>query len=154
MPGRLFDATLKFFHSPLLLYPLSTLWYGFVVFRFGTSGLLFAGVPFSLFFGFIAAVFCFQGEHGGWNQSAGVLELLLVLVIAGLGIVPGVNLIPAWLVSTRRKRRRLKRLAAKRHAELKGSLRLRGSRVGNSVMPPLGDVGVNDVKVNRRRARK
>jgi hypothetical protein len=150
MPGRLFDATLKFFHSPLLLYPLSTLWYGFVVFRFGASGLLFAGVPFSLFFGFLAAVFCFQGEQGGWNQSAGILDLLLVLVIAGLGIVPGVNLIPAWLVSTRRKRRRLKRLAAGRHAELKGSLRM-GS---NGVVPPLGDVSVNDVKVNRRRARK
>jgi hypothetical protein len=121
MRGRLFDATLTFFHSPLLLYPLSSLWYAAAVFRFGVSGLIFAGVPFSLFFGFLACVFCFQNEQGSWNTSAGILDMLLILLALGLGMIPGLNLAPAWLVAGRRKRIRLKRMAAKRRAARRAS---------------------------------
>ena len=155
MRGRLFDATLTFFHSPLLLYPFSTLWYGLALFRFGTMGLVFAGVPFAVFFGFIACVFCFQSEHGDWNGQIGFLELVFVFLALTLGMIPGVNLTPAWLVASRRRRRHLKRLAARKlAAQRQKKLKPRAGRLDDSVVPPLGDVSVKDVKVNRRRTRK
>jgi hypothetical protein len=145
--GRLFDATLKFFHSPLLLYPLSALWYGAALFRFGVTGVLFAGIPYSLFFGFLACVFCFQDKHGVWHGPSGFLELLLVLGIALLGLVPGVNLTPAWLVTTRKRRLRIRRLKARatgrRHLA-------RFRRANNRVVPSVRNMRVKDVQVDSR----